>query len=85
VQRVEQAMTHRPLSKLIVTSVKDYLPFPKNILYPLAAKKDGTNVSVTYDDRIVSFTRLMKQSSSDPVKVDIDAEQDLALIQYTGG
>lgn len=27
----------------------------------------------------------MKQSSSDPVKVDIDAEQDLALIQYTGG
>ncbi|WP_152404592.1 long-chain-fatty-acid--CoA ligase [Paenibacillus cellulositrophicus] len=85
VQRVEQAMTHRPLSKLIVTSVKDYLPFPKNILYPLAAKKDGTNVSVTYDDRIVSFTRLMKQSSSDPVKVDINAEQDLALIQYTGG
>ncbi|RED40372.1 long-chain fatty acid--CoA ligase [Paenibacillus sp. VMFN-D1] len=85
VQRVEQAMTHRPLSKLIVTSVKDYLPFPKNILYPLAAKKDGTNVSVTYDDRIVPFTRLMKQSSSDPVKVDIDAEQDLALIQYTGG
>ncbi|OXL83812.1 long-chain fatty acid--CoA ligase [Paenibacillus sp. SSG-1] len=85
VQRVEQAMTHRPLSKLIVTSVKDYLPFPKNILYPLAAKKDGTNVSVTYDDRILSFTRLMKQSSSDPVKVDIDAEQDLALIQYTGG
>ncbi|MCM2998432.1 long-chain fatty acid--CoA ligase [Paenibacillus cellulositrophicus] len=85
VQRVEQAMTHRPLSKLIVTSVKDYLPFPKNILYPIAAKKEGTHVSVTYDDRIVSFTRLMKQSSSDPVKVDIDAEQDLALIQYTGG
>ncbi|OZB95266.1 AMP-binding protein [Paenibacillus sp. XY044] len=85
VQRVEQAMSNRPLSKLIVTSVKDYLPFPKNLLYPLAAKKDGTHVSVTYDDRIVSFTRLMKESSSAPVQVAVDADKDLALIQYTGG
>lgn len=85
VNRVQQATQALPLDYLIATSVKDYLPFPKNVLYPLVEKKEGTAVKLKYDHKLLSFKSLLKQASSVPCSVTIDPEQDLALIQYTGG
>ncbi len=37
--KVKRVMDETPLKRVIVTSIKDYLPFPKNILYPLKMLK----------------------------------------------
>lgn len=39
VDRVKKATEKAPLNYILVTSVKDYLPFPKNLLYPLTQKR----------------------------------------------
>lgn len=39
VERVRTATKLHPMEYIIATSIKDYLPFPKNMLYPIKAKK----------------------------------------------
>ncbi|MCJ8012362.1 AMP-binding protein [Paenibacillus sp. KQZ6P-2] len=85
VERVNKAMERRPMERMIITSLKDYLPFPKNMLYPIKAKKDGMAVKVEYNERVLSFVQFLKNSTETPFEVPVDAENDLALIQYTGG
>ncbi len=38
-ERVMKVVPQTGIKQVIVTSIKDYLPFPKNWLYPLKAKK----------------------------------------------
>jgi len=84
--RIEKVLPKTALEKIIITGIKDYLPFPKNVLYGLKLRKDGQLVKVPYDgQKVLSFTELLRTSSETPVFQDVDAENDLALIQYTGG
>jgi len=73
------------IKNIIVTSIKDFLPFPKNLLYPLKLKKDGHVINIPKEDDIYSFTALMKAHSSEAVTAEINPDEDLALLQYTGG
>ncbi|WP_229692101.1 long-chain-fatty-acid--CoA ligase [Paenibacillus radicis (ex Gao et al. 2016)] len=77
-----------PLPKLrhvIVTSIKDGLPFPKNLLYPLKQRKEGFRADIPYGSLgIVAYKRLLGASSALPVVTDTTGD-DLALLQYTGG
>ncbi|MCR8642365.1 AMP-binding protein [Paenibacillus sp. N1-5-1-14] len=73
------------IERVIVTSIKDYLPFPLNLLYPIKAKKDGLDLTVQYSDVVSSFKKHIASASNSPVHVELDAENDLALLQYTGG
>ncbi|CAG7629006.1 Long-chain-fatty-acid--CoA ligase [Paenibacillus solanacearum] len=84
-ERVTKAIAPSGVRQVIVTSIKDYLPFPKNWLYPLKAKQDGLKRDVDYGGGVYSFAKLLKRFPPSPSPVAIDAEQDLALIQYTGG
>lgn len=83
--RVRQSTEKKPLDRIVVTSIQDGLPFPKNVLYGLKLKKEGKAVRVAYDETVLSFRELLKRSSPEPVLADVDAERDLALVQYTGG
>ncbi|MGF7046016.1 long-chain acyl-CoA synthetase [Paenibacillus sp. DS2015] len=83
VERVKKATEKDPLDYILVTSIKEYLPFPKNWLYSLKTKKPETPVS--YDSRVLSFLPFLQQSTAEPMQIPIDADEDLALIQYTGG
>lgn len=85
VQRVQNSMGTKPMEFILVTSIQDALPFPKNLLYPIKAKKDGMAAHVTYNEQVLSFKELLKQSSGDPIQVPVSADKDLALLQYTGG
>ncbi|AZS15780.1 long-chain-fatty-acid--CoA ligase [Paenibacillus lutimineralis] len=85
VDRVNKAMEQHPLDYILVARVQDELSFPKNMLYPLKARKDGTAVKVNYNEQIVSFKELLKNSQPVPYLAPIDVENELALIQYTGG
>jgi len=73
------------LRQIFITSVGDFLPFFKKLLYPFVQRKQGHNPQVTYGDGVESFTKALNSSPSLPVRVDVDPEKDLALLQYTGG
>ncbi|MGN8646642.1 long-chain-fatty-acid--CoA ligase [Gracilibacillus sp. HCP3S3_G5_1] len=84
-KRVKNVLPKIEVRHSIITSMKDYLPFPKNILYPIKAKKDGLPMEVIYDQHTHSFKKLLSSASANPINIKIDAENDLALLQYTGG
>jgi len=75
------------LKNVIVTSIKDGLPFPKNILYPIKQRRDGFRPDIPYGKLgIHSYSRLMAEAKPDPtIHSVIDPASDLAQLQYTGG
>jgi long-chain acyl-CoA synthetase len=84
--RVQKVKADTSLQHVIVTSVKDYLPFPKNMLYPIKQKKEyGIIVHVEYSTRVHAFKKLATSGSTEEFKVEINPKKDLALLQYTGG
>lgn len=86
--KVLKMKTHTDLEQIIVTGVQDFLPFPKNVLYPLAQKKQkkGLVVDVNYKDEAThSFTGILKNAEAIKPEIDIEPRDDLAVIQYTGG
>jgi long-chain acyl-CoA synthetase len=82
--RVEPLRHKLPLKRIVVTGVQDYLPFPKNWLFPLRARRQGNRVKVPSDPAILPFRRLVRGQASPPPRVDLSPD-DLACLQYTGG
>ena len=84
--KVQKVRNKTKLEYVIVTSIKDYLPFPKNVLYPSVQKKSAKiKVEVGYNRDTIAFNPFLTKGGYSEVKVDIDPVQDLALLQYTGG
>ncbi|SER90654.1 AMP-binding protein [Salipaludibacillus aurantiacus] len=84
--RVMNVLGRTNLENVIVTHIKDYLPFPKNLIYPFIQKRNtGLKVEVNYSSKVHSFMELLKASDTEELPLDIDPENDLALLQYTGG
>ncbi|MEK4386788.1 long-chain-fatty-acid--CoA ligase [Solibacillus sp. FSL W7-1464] len=74
------------IENVIVSGIKDYLPFPKNLVYPFIQKKQyGFSVKVEHSGTNHLFTEIMKMAKTDKIEQDFDFEDDLALLQYTGG
>ncbi|CAM3939950.1 long-chain fatty acid--CoA ligase [Cohnella lubricantis] len=84
-ERVRKSTERHPLARIIVTAIRDYLPFPKNVLFDLKMRKDGQRPKIEYGGPVLSFRELLKGASEEPVEAIIDPMNDLALIQYTGG
>lgn len=84
-KRVASVRSSTPLKRLIITSIGDYLPFFKRMLYPFVQKKDGHNPQVTYGSDVEPFLSVLKESANNPVKIEVDPDHDIALLQYTGG
>ncbi len=74
------------LEHILVTAIKDYLPFPKNLLYPFIQKKNtGMKINVEYNETTHLFVKLVSTGVDKRPTVQIDPKEDLALLQYTGG
>lgn len=70
------------LRRLVVARLADYLPWPKNWLFPVAKRADIAHWP--RDDRHVAFADLLANDGRvDPVA--IDSQRDVAVLQYTGG
>lgn len=84
--RIKKVKAKTPLQHVLITSMKDFLPFPKNLLYPLVSKKNGQPLPKI--EKIDGFDVLidqMKAVSDAPFTVEVDPLNDLAVLQYTGG
>ncbi|MEK5039189.1 long-chain-fatty-acid--CoA ligase [Sporosarcina sp. FSL K6-3457] len=84
--RISKVVKDTELEHVIITGIKDYLPFPKNLIYPFIQKKEyGMTVKVEHRGMNHLFTEIMKVANSNPVSYDFNYDEDIALLQYTGG
>ncbi len=84
--RISKVIKETQLENVIVTGIKEYLPFPKNLVYPFIQKKQyGMTVKVEHRGINHLFTEVMKIAQPTVVETPFDFEEDLALLQYTGG
>lgn len=72
------------IKQIVYTSIGDYLPFPKNLLFPLVAKKKKLAAKVKPANNLFRWKPLLAQTQPSPPEVDISLE-DTAIYQYTGG
>ena len=72
------------IKQIIYTSIGDYLPFPKNILFPLVGKKKGLAADVKRSDSVYKWKDLLSKHFLAPPRVSISFD-DVAMYQYTGG
>ncbi|MCG8686768.1 MAG: long-chain fatty acid--CoA ligase [Desulfobacterales bacterium] len=75
------------IKDIVVTSIGDYLPFPKNLLFPLVAKGKGLKASVKPADNLFQWKKVIKEYKTQtptPVQGGLGPE-DVAMFQYTGG
>ncbi|WP_070121734.1 long-chain-fatty-acid--CoA ligase [Bacillus marinisedimentorum] len=84
--KVSAVRDKTPVEHVIVTGVKDYLPFPKNVIYPFIQKKEhNIVVKVESGPNTHLFTDVIRFGAFKELDVQINPEEDLALLQYTGG
>ena len=72
------------IHQIVVTSIGDYLPFPKNLLFPLVAKRKKLAADVKQADEVYSWKALLKSNPPSPPEVTVGLD-DVAMYQYTGG
>lgn len=70
------------LKQIIVCKMADILPFPKNLLFPIAKGKEIADIPE--DGAHVRFAE-MADNDGGFKPVNIDPAKDIALLQYTGG
>lgn len=86
--RTEQPATG-PLPNLrhvVVTSLKDGLPFPKSMLYPIKQRMEGFRSEIPYGNiGVVAYRKLLGMKRHTVLFPDPAKSTDLAVLQYTGG
>jgi long-chain acyl-CoA synthetase len=80
--KVKAIKSRTKLRHVIVGSMKDYLPWPKNWLFPIVRRKMLEPVPT--DGSYHIFTQLMASASPVSPKVEIGPD-DIAVLMYTGG
>jgi long-chain acyl-CoA synthetase len=81
---IARAIPKTNVKKLILCGIKDYLPFPLNLLYPIKAKIEKQWVSVKRVPPIYDFLSLLSAAQATPVITAVTPD-DTAILQYTGG
>ncbi|THB72465.1 MAG: long-chain fatty acid--CoA ligase [Desulfobulbaceae bacterium] len=72
------------IKQILYTSIGDYLPFPKSLLFRLFAKKKGLKAEVTPAKNLFHWKKLTAESKPTATPADIKFD-DIAQFQYTGG
>ena len=84
--RVTNVRDQTDIEHTIVTGIKDYLPFPKNLIYPFIQKREyNMVVKVDPSEDTHVWSQIIKLTSDNYTEVAVDPKKDLALLQYTGG
>src|SRR3990170_3778457 len=81
---ISRALPKTGVKRLILCGIKDYLPFPLNLLYPIKARIEKQWVHVKRVPPIYDFLSLLSEAPATPVNVAISPD-DTAILQYTGG
>lgn len=80
--KIAELLNETRLHKIIVCPLKDCLPFPKNLLFPLVKAKEIAKIH--WSNSHVSYKELT-DNAGNPADPKINPKEDVALLQYTGG
>jgi len=72
------------IKQIIYTSIGDYLPFPKNLLFPLVAKKKKLAADVKSAENVFKWKDILATGSPSRPAEELSFD-DVAMYQYTGG
>ena len=84
-ERVKALRSRTAIREVIVTSVLDELPGVKRVLAPYTRKGKAASAAIGRDEPVKRWRELLGAAPAAPEQVEVDAERDLALLQYTGG
>src|SRR5699024_9998238 len=85
VPRVNKVRGNTDLEHIIVSAIKDYLPFPKNLVYPFIQKRQHKmSVNVVETETTHLWNKMIANTTANYQKIEIDHNEDVELIQYTG-
>ena len=86
-RRVDKVFPRTKLKQFIIAGVKDYLPFPKDFLFSLAARGRGMTVKVAKKPNIHLFKDFLLGTSAAPSSLEASSNspEDEAFILYTSG
>ena len=80
---LEKVVARTKIKRIIFTSIKDYMPMGTAFLASLFRKIPSYRVEIK--PGTFSFKELLNKHNEQPPKIDIDPQEDLAALQYTGG
>jgi long-chain acyl-CoA synthetase len=80
---LEKTLARTKVKRVIVTSLKEYMPSTTAFLGSLLKRIPSHKVE--RKPNLYFFQDLLGKYEADPPTVDIDPEEDLAALQYTGG
>jgi long-chain acyl-CoA synthetase len=85
--KVQKVKKKTSLQWCIVTGIQDYLPFPKNILFSFSQwiQRKKVHINQWLEQGDYSFRSFIENRTGRLVREEIDPEEDLAVLQYTGG
>lgn len=83
INRVHSVKNSTNLQHIFVTSIRDYLPFIKKVLYPLSKQPKAPEMPT--DHSIHQFNYIMKISAPVELELTNSSVDDVAILQYTGG
>ncbi len=82
--RIANILAKTKVKHLILCGIKDYLPFPLNLLYPIKARIDKQWISVKKAPPLYDFLELVESAPATKPAAQV-APGDVAILQYTGG
>jgi long-chain acyl-CoA synthetase len=80
---LEKGLASSKVKRVIVTSLKEYMPAGTAFLGSLLKKIPSHRVE--RGPNIYFFQELLSKYDANPPKVDINPKEDIAVLQYTGG
>ena len=84
-ERVKALRSRTSIREVIVTSVLDELSGLKRRLAPYTKKGKAASASIGKDEPVRRWRDALASAPAAPELVEVDADHDLALLQYTGG
>ena len=72
------------IKQIVYTSIGEYLPFPKNLIFPLIGKKKKLAADVKRAPEVYRWKECIERAGQYESKVSTSFE-DVAMYQYTGG
>ena len=86
-RRIDPIFSQTKLKNFIITGVNDFLPFPRNLFFSLAARGRGIHVRLAKKPNIYPFKEFIQKSRPDPPSFEgmTGSPDEVAVVQYTRG
>jgi len=83
--RIDPIFSRTKLKQFIIAEVRDYLPFPRNFFFDLAAKGHGIHVKIAKKPNIHLFREFLLKGQGGSLEPDASSPDEAAVILYTSG